>query len=156
MPIPLGGNSQHLVGGHDERRALDGPFPTNHLKKLNFSFLARVMLRSLACRRESARRTKELLEMQTAQPALPFRDDNLLGICQAIGDDFGFNPLWLRLVFASALIWNPMIDIGAYLALGLVVMLTRLIVPNPRPARAVKQADAPAADNSDQPLAVAA
>ncbi|MDB5694146.1 MAG: hypothetical protein JWO81_3209, partial [Alphaproteobacteria bacterium] len=35
--------------------------------------------------------------MQSPQPALPFRDDNILGICQAVGDDFGFNPLWLRI-----------------------------------------------------------
>ena len=40
--------------------------------------------------------------------------DNLLGICNALGSDFGFNPLWLRL------------------ALGLVVLAARLAFPNAR------------------------
>jgi phage shock protein C len=93
--------------------------------------------------------------MQSPQPSLPMRDDNLLGICQALGDDFGFNPLWLRIVFASVLIWNPVIVVGVYLGLGLVVALSRWLVPNPRTAAG--SAGAPAADNSDErALAVAA
>ena len=73
--------------------------------------------------------------MQASQPNLFLRDDTLLGVCQGIGDDFGFNPLWLRIAFAAALIWNPVYDVSAYLALGAVVLVSRLIVRNPRSAK---------------------
>ena len=96
--------------------------------------------------------------MQASQPNLFLRDDTLLGVCQGIGDDFGFNPLWLRIIFAAALIWNPVYDVGAYLALGSVVLLSRLIVRNPRPAKAVAGAEAPveAANANAEALPVAA
>jgi phage shock protein C len=82
--------------------------------------------------------------MQASQPNLFLRDDTLLGICQGIGDDFGFNPLWLRILFAAGLIWNPVYDISAYLALGAIVLVSRLIVRNPRPAKVAFGAAAPA------------
>jgi phage shock protein C len=82
--------------------------------------------------------------MQASQPNLFLRDDTLLGICQGIGDDFGFNPLWLRILFAAGLIWNPVYDISAYLALGAIVLVSRLIVRNPRPAKVAFEAAAPA------------
>jgi len=95
--------------------------------------------------------------MQASQPNLFLRDDTLLGVCQAIGDDFGFSPLWLRIAFAAALIWNPMYDIGAYLALGAVVLLSRLIVRAPRrPKAATAAAPAEAANANADALAVAA
>jgi phage shock protein PspC (stress-responsive transcriptional regulator) len=95
--------------------------------------------------------------MQSQQPALPFRDDNILGICQAVGDDFGFNPLWLRIAFAALLIWQPAMVVGAYLALGLVVAFSRLLVPNRRPAAETVAALAQTADNEDsEKLAIAA
>lgn len=56
------------------------------------------------------------------------RNDTMLGVCEAIGNDFGFNPLWLRLAFALPMAFVPMWSIGAYLLLGAVVMLARLIV----------------------------
>lgn len=64
-------------------------------------------------------------------PAAP---QNLFGICAAVGEDFGFNPLWLRLAFAGLLILNPVAVIGAYFALGAVVLLSRLLFPNRRSA----------------------
>ncbi len=70
--------------------------------------------------------------MDTATAAVFNRNDTLLGVCEALGQDFGFNPLWLRIAFALPLIWNPVAVIGAYLALGVVVMLSRLIAPNKR------------------------
>jgi phage shock protein PspC (stress-responsive transcriptional regulator) len=57
------------------------------------------------------------------------RDDTLLGICEGIGHDFGFNPLWLRLAFAVTLLFSPVAVIGTYLALGLVVALTHWLYP---------------------------
>jgi phage shock protein C len=95
--------------------------------------------------------------MQDETTNLLLRDDTMLGVCQGLGEDFGFNPLWLRIVFAAALIWNPVYDIGAYLALGSAVLLSRLIVRNPRPAKAAAEAEAPVeAANANAALPVAA
>ncbi|HEX8511588.1 MAG TPA: PspC domain-containing protein [Allosphingosinicella sp.] len=61
------------------------------------------------------------------------RDDTLLGACYAIGEDFGFNPFYLRLVFAVALLAFPVMALTAYAALTALVTLARWLVPNPRP-----------------------
>ena len=96
--------------------------------------------------------------MQASHPNLVLRDDTLLGVCQAIGDDFGFNPLWLRIIFASGLIWNPVYDISAYLALGAIVLVSRLIVRTPRQPRAAAPSEArtEAANVNAEALSVAA
>ena len=59
------------------------------------------------------------------------RDDTFFGVCQALGEDFRFNPLFLRLAFAGLLFWNPIAAIGAYAAAGLVVGVSRWFVPGP-------------------------
>ncbi len=100
--------------------------------------------------------------MSTATAAVLDRNDTLLGVCEALGEDFGFNPLWLRIAFALPLIWDPVAVFGAYLALGVVVLLSRLIVPSRRRAASTEAAPAvelPLAVRSDEllpELAVAA
>jgi phage shock protein C len=59
------------------------------------------------------------------------RDDTFFGICEGLGEDFRFNPLWLRLALTLALFFNPAATIGGYLALGLIVLVSRLIFPAP-------------------------
>lgn len=68
--------------------------------------------------------------MQPTQPNLLLRNDTILGVCEAIGQDFGFHPNWLRLLFGSLFYFNPVAVIGTYLALGVVVAATRWIAPN--------------------------
>ncbi len=98
--------------------------------------------------------------MQTSQPNLIARDHTLLGVCEAIGEDFGFNPMFLRVPFAALLLLSPTAVIGAYLALGVLVLLTRLVSPNPRPAAQARPAaaaePAPAANEVAEDMAVAA
>jgi phage shock protein PspC (stress-responsive transcriptional regulator) len=95
--------------------------------------------------------------MQTSQPSLIARDHTLLGVCEALGEDFGFNPLFLRVPFAALLLWNPVAVIGTYLAAGVVVFLTRWISPNPKSVAAAEVAAPVAAANEVEPeLAVAA
>ena len=60
------------------------------------------------------------------------RPDTMFGVCQAIGEDFGFNPVFLRVPFAAMVLWSPMIAIGAYFALGAVVLGSRLLFPQRR------------------------
>lgn len=70
----------------------------------------------------------------TAATAAPAKD-NLFGICNAVGEDLGFNPLWLRLVFASTFIFDPAVVIASYFALGAFILAARLIFPRPRKTR---------------------
>ncbi len=63
--------------------------------------------------------------------ALPLRDHTILGVCEALGEDFGFNPVWIRIPLAAMVLWSPLIAIGAYFALGAVVLGSRLLFPVP-------------------------
>ena len=74
--------------------------------------------------------------MTKATP-LPLRSDTILGVCEAIGRDFGFNPLWLRLAFIVPLFFAPSATILAYFGLGIVVGLTNWFAAD-------KQEEAPA------------
>jgi len=100
--------------------------------------------------------------MQTAQPFPLARDDTLLGVCQALGEDFGFNPIYLRVALGVALIWNPVAVIGGYLAAAVVMTALRLIVRDPAFAEASagepvgEHAPALVNDNADREVAIAA
>ena len=61
---------------------------------------------------------------------LPLRSHTILGVCEAVGEDFGFNPTFLRVILAAMVLYSPMIAIGAYFALGAVVLASRLLFPN--------------------------
>jgi phage shock protein C len=67
-------------------------------------------------------------ETMTKQTPLPLRNDTILGVCEAIGQDFGFNPIFLRLAFIAPLFFAPYWTFAAYLGLGVLVAATRLIV----------------------------
>lgn len=71
------------------------------------------------------------MEAQVDQVALPMRSHTILGVCEAIGEDFGFNPTFLRVPFAAIVLYSPLLAIGAYLALGLIVLGSRLLAPAP-------------------------
>ena len=91
----------------------------------------------------------------TDTTALPLRTHTLLGVCEALGEDFGFNPLFLRVPFAAAVLYSPTIAIGAYLVLGVIVVASRLLFPNAKRAQAPAQI-APVADNSADEVRLAA
>lgn len=74
------------------------------------------------------------MEAQENQVALPLRSHTILGVCEAIAEDFGFNPIFLRIPFAASVLWSPMWAIVAYLGLGLVVFASRLLYPKAKPA----------------------
>ena len=59
------------------------------------------------------------------------REDTLLGVCQAIGEDFGFNPLYLRILFAVVLFWSPIGAFAGYAVLGAIVAFSRWLAPVP-------------------------
>ncbi len=101
--------------------------------------------------------------MQTDRTALPSplaRDDTLLGVCAALGEDLGFNPFYLRLALGVALLWNPVMVIAGYLVAAVVIAVSRWFVPNIAFAEASAgepaAAQAPAGDNDEEALAAAA
>lgn len=69
------------------------------------------------------------METQQNSIALPLRSHTILGVCEAVGEDFGFNPIFLRIPFAVGVLWNPLITFAAYFALGAVVLGSRLLFP---------------------------
>ena len=91
----------------------------------------------------------------TKATPLPFRNDTILGVCEAIGEDFGFNPLWLRLAFIAPLFLQPALTVGVYLALGLVVAASRYFFPPLVAETVAEAAPAPQAE-VEEPLAIAA
>ena len=91
--------------------------------------------------------------MQASQPSLIARDDTFFGVCAGLGEDFGFNPIWLRIAFAAFLFFNPPAAIGTYFAAGAVVLVSRWISPNPRQAAAApRPVPAEANDRADPEL----
>lgn len=80
------------------------------------------------------------MSAQENQVALPLRSHTILGVCEAVGEDFGFNPVFLRVPLAASVIISPMWAIGAYLALGAVVLISRVLFPNAKAASAAETA----------------
>ncbi len=84
----------------------------------------------------------------TDQPAetsnLILRNDTILGVCEAIGRDFGFHPNFLRIPLAGGVLISPIASFGIYFALGFAVLLSRLIAPAPRQLAAPQFAAQPA------------
>jgi len=64
------------------------------------------------------------MSSQTAPAQSP--RDNLLGICHALGETFGFNPLYLRLALLVAVMVNPEAALLAYFAAGIAVLVAKL------------------------------
>jgi len=85
--------------------------------------------------------------------ALPLRAHTIFGVCEAIGEDFGISPMWLRVPFAASVLISPIYSIAAYCALGLVVLASRLLFPARR--RLVSTGAAPAAVVADNEVKTA-
>jgi phage shock protein PspC (stress-responsive transcriptional regulator) len=87
--------------------------------------------------------------MQTSQPSVFTSDRTLFGVCEALGQDLGFNPIFLRVPLGVCLMLNPVAVIATYAGLGLLVAFTRFVAPNPKPA-AIAEAE-PKAVTADAP-----
>ena len=95
------------------------------------------------------------METQVNQVALPLRSHTILGVCEALGEDFGFNPVFLRIPLAAMVIWSPMVAFGLYFGLGAVVLASRLLAPKAQPVAEVVREE-PVAANEQVELAKAA
>lgn len=96
------------------------------------------------------------METQQKQVALPLRPHTILGVCEAIGEDFGFNPVLLRIPFAAGVLWSPSMVLAIYFALGGVVLASRLLFPRAKSSLAQSATRALASANEQDELAKAA
>lgn len=93
------------------------------------------------------------MNAETNEVALPLRSHTILGVCEGIGEDFGFNPTFLRIPLAAIVLWNITWAIGIYFGLGAIVLASRLLFPKPKTTSAeIKDAD----QSPEQELAKAA
>ena len=93
------------------------------------------------------------MEAQENQVALPLRSHTILGVCEAVGEDFGFNPVFLRVPFAAMVLYSAVLAIGAYFALGAVVLASRYFFPKPKASTVI---ETPAVEHDSHELAKAA
>ena len=71
-------------------------------------------------------------EVQTANeqgPNVESKPDSLFGVCQAIGQDLGFNPFFLRLAFLGLGFFSIPATVAAYALLGIGVAASRWLFP---------------------------
>lgn len=91
---------------------------------------------------------------QQQQRNLITRDDTFLGVCEGLGEDLGIHGNVFRAGFAVALFFSPVATIAAYFGLGLLVLATRLMAPNPK--RAPQPAEPETAEAVEAPEAASA
>ena len=70
--------------------------------------------------------------MQSSEPNLFTRPDTFFGVCQGLGEDLRIHPNFFRLGLAVLLYLNPMAAVASYVGAGLLVFVTRWLIPNPR------------------------
>jgi hypothetical protein len=58
------------------------------------------------------------------------RNDTILGVCEALGRDLRFNPMFLRAPLAAGIIFAPFAVVGIYFALAALVFVSRTFFPN--------------------------
>ena len=96
------------------------------------------------------------MEKQQNQVALPLRAHTILGVCEAVGEDFGFNPVLLRVPFAAAVLWSPTMTLAIYFALGAIVLASRVLFPRVKSASMQSEARTFGPANEQAELAKAA
>ena len=95
------------------------------------------------------------VQAQESYIPLPLRSHTILGACEGLAEDFGFNPIFLRVPLAALVLWSPLMAIGIYFGLAAVVFGSRLLFPRPTAASAPTAA-ATQADNDETGLSIAA
>lgn len=90
-----------------------------------------------------------------AQPSLIRRQHTVLGVCEGIGEDLGFNPVYLRILFAGGVYFAPLLVIGTYFFLGAALALARWAYPVPA-ASPVQPSQSTGSANDAEEMKIAA
>lgn len=69
------------------------------------------------------------LDKMFGQENLFTRNDTIFGVCEGLGQDLGIKPLYLRLAFILPLFWFPVQLVMVYAGLGVLLFITRMLVP---------------------------
>ena len=88
--------------------------------------------------------------MTTPRTNLFTRPDTVFGVCEAIGEDFGFHANFLRMALGVSVQINPIYTLAAYGGLGVAVIVSRWIMPN-RTAAPASAEPVPATASNDDP-----
>ena len=72
------------------------------------------------------------------------RDDTFFGVCEALGQDLGFDANLLRVTLGVLVLWNPVAVLSAYAAMGVLVAVSRLAFPDRRKPAAPQLIEFPA------------
>jgi phage shock protein PspC (stress-responsive transcriptional regulator) len=72
--------------------------------------------------------------MQTGKGNLFMRDDTFLGVCEGLGEDLRIPSNFFRLAFAFGFFFSMQGALITYAALGLLVLVSRLLFRAPRTA----------------------
>ena len=62
------------------------------------------------------------------------RDDTIFGVCEGLGQDFGFNPNLLRALIGVGMLLSPFTAAAAYAAFAVLVAVSRWLVPDVAPS----------------------
>ncbi|HZG44648.1 MAG TPA: PspC domain-containing protein [Allosphingosinicella sp.] len=73
--------------------------------------------------------------MQTSKGNLFTRDDTFFGVCEGLGEDLRIPSNLFRVAFALGFFFSPQGAVITYAALGVLVLVSRLVFPAPRAAR---------------------
>lgn len=87
--------------------------------------------------------------MTSARSNLFTRDDTFFGVCEGLGEDLRVNADLLRLGFALALFFSPVLTVATYAGLGVILLVARLVFPVRRTAPA-QEVTTPRATGNDQ------
>jgi len=63
----------------------------------------------------------------------------IFGVCRRLGDDFGFHPNILRVALAIGLVFSIEGVVAAYVAMGVIVLVSRLLAPEAKRSAPVRQ-----------------
>ncbi|WP_375270476.1 PspC domain-containing protein [Sphingomonas sp.] len=89
------------------------------------------------------------MDDQASSSGKPARE-SIFGVCAALASDFGFNPLWLRLAIGAGLMVDMEAALGAYVVLGVIVLISRLAAPDAKPRQLpVSEATTPVPSEQD-------
>jgi phage shock protein PspC (stress-responsive transcriptional regulator) len=78
--------------------------------------------------------------MQTTNAAPDQKPDNLFGVCHALGETFGFNPLFLRVAIVFGILINFEVTAVAYAIAGIAVLAANLLTKASARRNAARQA----------------
>ena len=71
--------------------------------------------------------------MPTAnKPPIFDRPETILGVCEALGDDFGISAHWFRAALFPLVLVFPWQTVAAYFGLALLVLVSRIAFPDRR------------------------